>query len=261
VRVFPDTSGAHDGFSIETETECLHAYQLNTAGGHEHENNPALLLEYSLPTMNSVEQKEFSDMTGLLWNKVLENVDSQAGEGYLGLLDSMPKYDYQAPESRNMVFCPLTPAGGRQHGPSLYPGNLTPPASSLSTINAANLFDKSPTAKVGDDINSVNTTQSSKARVCRRERAKIRQARYHGNINDSIGRLRDLVTNNSHSGDLPYTQYNHGGVPCTKASVLSAATTQMEFYDKSHQTLRVAREELEKQMETLEEQTHRTFHY
>jgi hypothetical protein len=80
-------------------------------------------------------------------------------------------------------------------------------------------------------------------------------------INDSIGRLRDLVTNNSHSGDLPYTQYNHGGVPCTKASVLSAATTRMEFYDKSHQTLRVAREELEKQMETLEEQTHRTFHY
>jgi hypothetical protein len=180
VRVFPDTSGAHDGFSIETETECLHAYQFNTAGGHEHENNPALLLEYSLPTMNSVEQKDFSDVTGLLWNKVLENVDSQAGEGYLGLLDSMPKYDYQAPESRNMVFCSLTPAGGRQHGPSLYRGNLTPLASSLSTTNAANLLDRSPTAKVGDDINSVNATQSSKARVCLRERAKIRQARYQG---------------------------------------------------------------------------------
>jgi hypothetical protein len=259
VRVFPDTSGAHDGFSIETETECLLAYQLNAAGGHEHENNPALLLEYSLPPMNSVEQKDFSDTTGLLWNNVLENVDSQAGEGCLGLLDSILKYDHRTPESRNMVFCPPTP-GAQQHGQWLCRDNLTPSASSPSTTSVANLSDKSPTAKVGDDMNSVNATQSSKARVCLRERAKIRQARYHGNINDSIGRLRDLVTNNSHLGDLPYTQYNHGGVPCTKASVLSAATTQMEFYDKSHQTLRVAREELEKQMETLEEQTQRTYH-
>lgn len=239
----------------------MHAYQFNTAGGHEHENNPALLLEYSLHTTNSVEQKDFSDMTGLLWNNVLENVDSQAGEGYLGLLDSILKYDHRAPESRHMVFCPLTPAGGRQHGQWLCRDNLTPSASSPSTTNAANLFDKFPTAKVGDDINSVNATQSSKARVCLGERAKVRQARCHGNINDSIGRLRDLVTNNSLSGDLPYTQYNHGGVPCTKASVLSAATTQMEFYDKSHQTLQVAREELEKQIEILEEQTHRTYHH
>jgi hypothetical protein len=137
VRVLPNKSGTHDGFSIEMETECLHAYQLNAAGGHEHEDNPALLLEYSLPTMNSVEQKDFSNITGLFWNNVLENVDSQAGEGYLELLDLILMYDPRAPESRNMVFCPLTPAGRQQHGQWLCQGNLTPSALSPSTTNAA----------------------------------------------------------------------------------------------------------------------------
>jgi hypothetical protein len=136
--------------------------------------------------MKSVEQTDFSDTTGLLWNDVLENVGSQAGEGCLGLLDSILKYDHRTPESRNMVFCPLTPAGAQQHGQLLYRDNLTPSASSPSTTSVANLSDKSPTAKVGDDITSVIATQSSKARVCLRERAKIRQARYHGNINDSV---------------------------------------------------------------------------